>query len=259
MNNILASIVGPTYNSERFLEQTLKSLINQDYSNIEILVIDGGSKDGTINIIKKYENHIAYWISEKDSGQSNALNKGFKAARGVIAGWLCSDDILYPDSVRIAAQEFMKDDNIGIVYGDIDQINSNNKIFRKIKYGPLSADYILNTHHPVPQQGSFYRLKLLEKVGYLDESLHQVMDYDLFIKLLKISQGKYVDRPLGQFRMFETNKSTIQGAWVGSIEGFRVTRRHGGKIFSQVTFLRLKRMSRYLIKRLLGIKLHKEQ
>lgn len=258
MNKILASVIVPTFNSERFLEQTLESLINQDYDNLEIIVIDGGSKDSTIDIIKKYEKNIAYWISERDTGQSNALNKGFRAAKGDIAGWLCSDDILYPDSVRIVAEEFAKDDGLGIVYGDIDQINANNKIFRKIKYKPLTADYILNVHHPVPQQGSFYRRKLLERVGFLDESLHQVMDYDLFIKLLKISEGKYMDRPLGQFRMFETNKSTIQGAWVGSIEGFRVTRRHGGKIFSRVTFLRLKRMSRYLIKRLLRIKLHKE-
>jgi len=259
MNKLLASVVVPTFNSERFLEQTLLSLINQDYNDLEIIVIDGGSKDGTIDIIKKYENHIAYWISEKDSGQSNALNKGFKAAKGEIAGWLCSDDILYHDSIRLVAEEFAKDDSIGIVYGDIDQINSQNKIFRKIKYRPLTAEYILNVHHPVPQQGSFYRRSLLEKVGFLDESLHQVMDYDLFIKLLKISKGKYMDRPLGQFRMFETNKSTIQGAWVGSIEGFGVTWRHGGKIFSRVTFLRLKRMSKYLIKKLLRINLHKER
>lgn len=258
MDKILASVVVPTFNSERFLEQTLHSLFQQDYNNLEILVIDGGSTDGTVNIIKKYEKQITYWVSEKDSGQSNALNKGFKKAKGEIVGWLCSDDLLYKESIRIVAEEFTKDDEVGIVYGDIDQINSSGKIFRNIKYKPITADYILNVHHPVPQQGSFYRRSLLEKVGYLNESLHQVMDYDLFIKLLKISKGIYVGRALGQFRMFESNKSTIQGAWVGSIEGFKVGKEHGAKIISRVTFLRLKRMSRFLIKKIFGIKLHKE-
>lgn len=255
---MLASVVVPSFNSERFLEQTLQSLFNQDYENVEILVIDGGSTDGTVNIIKKYKNRIAYWISEKDNGQSDALNKGFKKANGEVVGWLCSDDLLYNDSISLVAEEFSKDSEVGIVYGDIDQIRADGHIFRKIKYKPLTADYILNVHHPVPQQGSFYRRSLLEKVGFLNESLHQVMDYDLFIKLLKISKGVYVGRALGQFRMFETNKSTIQGGWVGSIEGFKVGKEHGAKIISRVTFLRLKRMSRFLIKKLLRIKMHKE-
>lgn len=249
MKNNLVSIIIPTYNSEKFLEETILSIMNQSYQNIEIIIIDGCSKDGTIDIINKYKNHLGYFISEKDSGQSNAINKGFKVAKGDIVTWLGSDDVLYTDTVKIIVEEFNKNENIGLVYGDVDVFDANSVVYHKHKFKLLSVDYLLNVNQGVPQPGSFYRAKFVERIGYLDENLHQVMDYDLFLKLLKISRGVYVNKSLAKFRMHESNKSTYQGPYKSPIEGFKVGLRHGGKLISKNNYNRFKRLIKYLIKR----------
>ncbi|GAB4293386.1 MAG: hypothetical protein Kow0098_14210 [Ignavibacteriaceae bacterium] len=250
---MLVSVIVPSFNSVSFIHDTLSSLIKQTYQNIEIIVIDGGSTDGTIDIIKQFNDNIAYWISEKDSGQSNAINKGFKICKGEIAGWLCSDDILYPDSIEKVVNAFNKNEEIGIVYGDVDKIDEKGEIFRRIKFSELTTDYLLNIRQAVPQQGSFYRTNLLQKVGYLDESLHQVMDFDLFIKLLNCSKGVYLNEPLGQFRMHKTNKSTVQGDIRSALEGYKVRKKYGGKFFSRVTRKIIRRILRHYYHKLLKL------
>lgn len=247
----LVSIIVPTFNSEKFLEKTLLSLFSQTYPYIEIIVIDGGSSDSTIDLIKKHSGKITRWISEEDSGQSNAINKGFIIANGEIATWLGSDDIMYRDSVERIVEIFNKDNSIGIVYGDIDKIDENDFIFKKKKYLFLTYDYLLNKNQAVPQPGSFYRMKYLRQVNYLNETLDQTMDYDLFLKLLKISKGFYTGYPLAQFRMHSRNKSTVQGNWKSPIEGYKVSKKYGARTFTSLNFFRLKRLLRFGIEKLI--------
>ena len=119
--SICVSIITPSYNQGMYLEQTIQSVLNQTYGNIEYLAVDGGSTDNSIDIIKKYEKSIAYWISEPDNGQANAINKGFKHANGELVCWVNSDDILYPDYVNDRVRQFKEHTDADMIYGDVEQ------------------------------------------------------------------------------------------------------------------------------------------
>ena len=112
------SIITPSFNQARFLEQTMRSVLEQDYPNIEYIVIDGGSSDGSLEIIQKYADRLAYWQSQKDKGQTDAINQGFARANGEILAWLNSDDILYPGAVTAAVKQLLEHPEVGMVYAD---------------------------------------------------------------------------------------------------------------------------------------------
>ena len=125
------SIVMPSYNQAQFIERCILSVINQDYANTELIIIDGGSKDGTVDIIQKYKNKITLWISEKDRGQSDALNKGFKHCKGEIFGWLNSDDIYLPNTFKFIIEALEKNPEKNIFHGDWLEIDSDDKIISR--------------------------------------------------------------------------------------------------------------------------------
>ncbi|HRY21099.1 MAG TPA: glycosyltransferase family 2 protein, partial [Flexilinea sp.] len=125
------SIVTPSFNQAEFLERTIQSVLSQDYPNLEYIIIDGGSTDGSVEIIRKYENRLAYWVSEKDKGQTNAINKGFNRAKGEIFAWLNSDDIYEPGAIQAAVEALMSDPSLGFVYGDCNFIDSHDRIIGK--------------------------------------------------------------------------------------------------------------------------------
>ena len=122
------SIVMPSYNQVEFIERSILSVLNQNYPNIELIIIDGGSTDATIDIIKKYEKSIAFWVSEKDQGQSDALNKGFKRCTGEIYGWLNSDDVYLPNVFKSVSLAFKKNQNKKIIFGDWLSIDKNDDV-----------------------------------------------------------------------------------------------------------------------------------
>lgn len=121
------SIVTPSYNQGSYLEETILSVLNQKYPNLEYIIIDGGSTDSSVEIIKKYASYLSYWVSEKDSGQSEALNKGFNRASGEIIAWLNSDDLYCENTLHIIAEKFMEHPEVGIVYGDVINFMANGK------------------------------------------------------------------------------------------------------------------------------------
>ena len=121
------SIVTPSYNQGQFLEDTILSVINQNYSNLEYIIIDGGSNDNSVEIVKKYENRLKYWISEKDFGQTHAINKGFKKSTGEMINWINSDDLLEPNALNILSEEIVKSPKADIYFGDFRKINSRNQ------------------------------------------------------------------------------------------------------------------------------------
>lgn len=179
------TIITVTYNSAKFLEQSLQSVISQHYSDIEHIIIDGGSTDGTLDIIKKYQPHIARWISEKDSGMYDAINKGMRMATGDIIGILNSDDMLASRDVVTAIVNNFTRYNAEAVYGDIVYVQQDNtqKVLRtwngdeynreKIKYGWMPA-------HP-----SFYiRKKIIERCGFYETHFYTAADYEFMIRYL---------------------------------------------------------------------------
>ena len=181
MKNKKITIITPSLNQGSYLEATINSILSQNYPNLEYFIIDGGSVDESVNIIKKYENKIDYWVSENDSGQSNAINKGLKRASGSIVTWVNSDDMLQPGILSKVSSYFDEPD-IGLIFGktisfgddtsekissfDINDLNS--KLLGKVAF---------------PQPASFFRREILDEHGLLDESLNYGMDYDLFVRI----------------------------------------------------------------------------
>ena len=240
------SIITPSFNQAKYLEQTILSVIGQNYPELEYIIIDGGSKDGSVEIIKKYEKHLAYWVSERDAGQAAALNKGFNKATGDIAGWINSDDYLAPGCLTEIAAVFKKDETIGIAYGDNQLIDENGKPLMLYSVPNISYKELLHGIPDIVQPGSFYKKSVLDKAGLLDESLRYVMDYDLWLRIGHISRISYIPAVLAFFRVHRFSKTKAEGyAFPG--EMIKVRKKYGVKalswsnarIFYRMTFGRL--------------------
>jgi len=214
----LITIVTPSFNQGHFLEATIQSVLRQDYPHIEYIIIDGGSTDGSVAIIKKYEKHVAYWISEPDSGQSNAINKGFAKATGEILAWLNSDDVLMPSAVGIAAHYLTRHSANGVVYGDRLHIDAKGNIIG-INQCPSHNTSMFKRKYTLPQETVFFRKEVFEKVGGLDESLHFAMDFDLWCKMSKVTKMMHIPFFLGCFREHETAKSVAVHNLNGQVTG----------------------------------------
>lgn len=174
------SIVVPNYNGGATIGRTLQSLIDQDYPNLEIIVIDGGSTDNSVDVIQKYQEYITWWVSETDTGQSNAINKGFAKATGTIVNWLCSDDELLPGALKIVARQFSDHPEIDIVCGACHLLYTNEPWRNRILRADADLFALIPCCNPIPQGSCFYRRKLLDRQPILNEQLHYAMDFELW-------------------------------------------------------------------------------
>ncbi|MBC5773495.1 glycosyltransferase [Pontibacter sp. KCTC 32443] len=210
--NKLISIVTPSFNQGNYIEQTIDSVLSQNYANFEYIIIDGGSNDNTVEIIKKYRNYLTYWVSEKDEGQANAINKGLKLCRGDIFNWINSDDYLETGALKAVAKGF--DEGADIVAGKV-RIFRDSEILEDVKHSKLSAKGLLLWEPGVQfvQPGVWLKRQLIEKCGGIDDSFHYAFDWDLYIRYLsKFSNIKVLDDLLVHFRYHENSKtvSTFQ-------------------------------------------------
>ena len=178
----LVSIVTPSLNQGQFLEQTIRSVLLQGYPNLEYLILDGGSTDTSIDIINKYSQWITYWISEKDQGQSDAINKGFSRAKGEFVAWLNSDDVLLPGCIRAIIETFRKNPSAGMVFGDVEVINEQGSHIGKFEPVNFSFEDLLSFRQIIPQQAAFFQKNVAFSVGLLNTDLDYAMDHDFFIK-----------------------------------------------------------------------------
>ncbi len=239
----LVSIVTPSYNQAPFLEETIRSVLEQDYPHIEYLVIDGGSTDGSVGIIEKYAGQLAWWVSEPDLGQTDALNKGFTQAKGQILAWLNSDDTYLPHAVSEAAAYLRDHPEAGMVYGDAYFIDRSGAVTGRFNARQTSYQRLRRGAVYIPQQASFFRTSLWEQVGPLDPSFYFAMDYDLWVRLAALAPIHYHPRPWANFRLHAGGKTIAEDArcWP---EMLRVHRRDGGSWLSVMTL-------RYLVRTLL--------
>jgi len=226
-NKPLVSIVTPSYNQARFLDETMKSVLDQDYPNLEYLVVDGGSTDGSLEIIQRYASRLAWWVSEPDSGQTDAINKGFSHAKGDILAWLNSDDIYQPGAISEAVAFLVENPEVGMVYGDVNFIDENGKVIGK--FAARQTDYrrLRRGYVHIPQQAAFFRADLWRQVGPLDPSFYFAMDYDLWVRLAKITRLVYYPRLWANFRLHGSGKTIAADdrCWP---EMLRVHYREGG-------------------------------
>lgn len=204
------SIITPSFNQGKFLEQTIQSVLNQTYSHIEFLIIDGGSTDNSVDIIQKYKNRIQYWVSEPDSGQADAINKGFRRAKGDLICWINSDDILYPDFVADRVAQFKENPNIDMIYGDIDQ--GRDITVKRIRKGRQTdvKEMLRNASCPIPQQSAMWRRSVIEKMGYLVPQWHVVLDREYFVRIAAKGRIKYIPGSVAFFRNHEDSKSVAE-------------------------------------------------
>lgn len=231
----LVTIVTPSYNQVRYLERTILSVLNQDYPNIEYIVIDGGSTDGSVEIIKKYENKISYWISEPDRGQSHAINKGFQKATGEIFNWLNSDDILMPSATTIAVHYLVNNPKYGLVYADRLVIDEKDQVLACVEL-PSFNRLFFKFRSWLPQETAFFRRELWYKINGLDETLHYSMDFDLWCRFMKISKFYHIPFIMSAWRQHDLAKSYIHfGSENISTEGRKEARqvriRHSKEIY----------------------------
>lgn len=204
----LISIITPSFNQARYLEETIVSVLSQNYPNLEYIIIDGGSTDGSIEIIKKYKNHLKYWVSEKDNGQSHAINKGFRMANGDILAWINSDDYYLPDAFNTMATASIKFPNSLWFYAGTYWLSNNNQSYVGGIEDPEIASWYLKCL--VSQPGVFWRRKIWDQVGSLvDENMHFSFDYDLWLKFAAFQPiPQIITEPIAVFRLHEESKTT---------------------------------------------------
>jgi len=244
------SIVTPSFQQGMFIERTIQSVLNQKYSNLEYYVQDGGSTDNTIEVLRKYENQLTGWVSQKDSGQSEAINKGLSKTSGEIMAWINSDDLLMPGALLKVVNFFERNPDVDVLYGNRLLINEDDlEIGRWIIPGHDSE--VLTWADYVPQETLFWRRRIWDKVGrHIDESFRFALDWDLLIRFRE-AEAKFAHIPhfLGAFRVHENQKTSAEINEVGVKEMNLIRARILGKVPSNIEISRA--VGPYLIKHIL--------
>jgi glycosyltransferase involved in cell wall biosynthesis len=205
----LVSIVTPSYNQARYLEETIESVLAQNYPRLEYLVVDGGSGDGSVGVIERYADRLAWWTSEPDAGQAAALNKGFARARGDVLGWLSSDDTLLPGAVARVVEELERDPETVLVYGEALFVDENGREIFPLEPRPFDVETMVRTAaNHVVQPGSLFRRRALELAGPLDEGAHYLFDFEFALRLARAG-GKVarISDRLATYRVHAESKS----------------------------------------------------
>ena len=205
------SIVTPSFNQAPFLERTIKSVLDQDYENLEYIIIDGGSSDGSVDIIRKYSNRLAYWVSEPDRGQPDAINKGLRRATGDWLAWQNSDDVYYPGSFAGLARAAVEHPRAHLITGNMAAIDPEDKRLRvhryvRPTYGAIRAEGMILTN-----QAAFWRKSVHDSIGYVNESLTCAFDYEWFLRVTERFEAWHVPEIWGGLRIYDATK-TVQMA-----------------------------------------------
>lgn len=214
------SIITPSFNQARYLETTIRSVLGQRYQDLDYIIIDGGSTDGSIEIIRKYQDHLSWWVSEPDKGQAQAINKGFQKATGDVVGWLNSDDVYAPGAVNSAVKAFLQSPEVGLVYGDAISIDQDGSPF----YQQVFDDYSLKelvAFHIICQPAVFFRRESLECAGYLDENYHFLLDHQLWLRIAQFVKIRHIAE-IWAFARYHPGAKNITRSAEFSQEAFQI-------------------------------------
>jgi glycosyltransferase involved in cell wall biosynthesis len=220
------TVVTPSFNHAPFIEETIRSVLLQRYPNLEYVIVDGGSTDGTLDVIRRYERWLAWWVSEPDRGQAHAINKGLRRATGEWVAWINSDDVLYPNALAAIARASARYRSAGLIYGTGAKIDLSGRVIQKVPFRPYDQR-LLRTKYFMLQQSSFMRRDALREVGWLDESLQYVMDWDVAMRIGRVYPIRAIADEIGMFRIHPAAK-TQGDIWVWGREIATVGRKHNG-------------------------------
>jgi glycosyltransferase involved in cell wall biosynthesis len=232
---MLVSIVTPSFNQVEYLETTIQSVLSQDYPELEYIIMDGGSTDGSLEIIHKYADRLAGWVSERDAGQTDAINKGFAKAHGDIFAWLNSDDTYEVGAITEAVNFLKTHPEVGMVYGDANFIDAQGNVIGKFPAKQTDYKRLRQGFVHVPQQAAFFRADLWRQVAPLDPTFYFAMDYDLWVRIAKRAPLAYNPRIWANFRIHQAAKTekADDRCWP---EMLKVHYREGGSWFSTLVF-----------------------
>jgi glycosyltransferase involved in cell wall biosynthesis len=242
MNYPKISVITPSYNQGQYIEETILSVLNQNYPNLEYIIMDGGSNDNTVEIIKKYADKINFWVSEKDKGQADAINKGFERATGDILCWLNSDDYYFPDTLSYVAShiDILKKE---IIFGEVDHIFEPSKKIKHSNAKNKFENYQLELYDYIIQPGSFWTKKVWEEVGQVNEKLHFVFDWDWFVRAKKANTNfKYMQRVMAMYRVHDAHKTSNGGEKRQKEIEYMLSEYSGDKILNAFKFMRDERI-----------------
>lgn len=220
-------------------------MLGQEYPNIEYIIVDGGSTDGSVDIIKKYEGRLAWWVSEQDKGQTDAINKGFDRAKGEILAWINSDDTYNPGAVNEAVKYLVENPDAAMVYADCNFIDENDEIIGKFKSAQTDYRRLREGYVHIPQQTMFFRAKYWRELGPLDPAFYFAMDYDLWTRIAARAPIQYLSgRVWSNFRIHTASKTNLADVR-GWDEMLRVHYRDGGVFFSLI-------VAKYYLRKIIG-------
>jgi len=210
----LVTIITPSYNQANYLDLTIQSVLAQDYPRIEYLVVDGASTDGSVEIIQRYAGRLAWWVSEPDRGQAEAINKGFQRASGEIVAWLNSDDLYLPGAVARAVRALQANPALGLVFGDALTIDARGKPLNSLVFGDWGLRELIR-FRIICQPAVFMRRSVLEQAGYLDPDYHMMLDHQLWTRVAQLAPIQHLDQtdkfaPLAAARHHPQAKNTAQ-------------------------------------------------
>jgi glycosyltransferase involved in cell wall biosynthesis len=231
--NPLVSVVTPALNCSRFIEQTILSVSAQDYPRIEHIVVDGGSTDGTLEILARYPG--LRWISEPDRGQSNAINKGVGMAQGEIIAWLNADDLYLNGAITAAVAQLTADERLGMVCADHVEVDEVGRELRTVRSPNVDLDVLRNRGNIISQPTVFMRRAAFESVGRVNEQYRYAMDYELWLRLVSAFPAKHVTACWAAFRRHDDQLTIRRGRAFGA-EIRKASRANGGRFFSELGF-----------------------
>ena len=222
------TIVTPSYNQARFIGWTVRSVFLQRYPELEYILMDGGSTDGTMDVLEPYVDRFAYLVSDRDKGQSDAIHRGFARSTGEIMAYLNSDDMIAPGALAYVAQYFRDHPDVDLLYSHRCTVDEHNRVLWYWLL-PEHSDWYMTRWDLIPQETCFWRRRLYEKAGNIDPSFRFAMDYDLFVRFMRAAPGRTrrLNRFLGVFRQHDEAKTTRLMETVGADEIRRVWKHYG--------------------------------
>lgn len=219
-NPPLVSIITPSFNQARYLEQTIRSVLGQEYARLEYLLVDGASTDSSLEIIHRYADRFEWWVSEPDKGQAEAINKGLRRAKGEYVAWLNSDDIYLPGAIEKAVTVFEQNPGVGLVFGDVLAIDADGQTTNRLRYGDWSLPD-LAAFRVIGQPSVFMHRSVLEQAGLLDPSFHYLLDHQLWLRMGQVAGMRYLPETLSAAR-FHAESKNVALANQFSEEVFRI-------------------------------------
>ena len=234
------SVIMPVYNGAVYIEQAIRSVISQNYPNLEFIVIDGGSSDGSLDIINKYQSNIDYFETGKDNGMWHAINKGIMASHGEFIGWQNSDDYYLENGLLVIGNFILQNPDVDLVYGEAAHVDANDKFLNWHEAIPYNKSKLLHRRCYIPSQACFFRKSMLSYIGLFDTRLKWLGDWDMWKRIAITDKYKicFINEKIGSWRLHEntitSGRNSSRELYLRAIENIKSARKYSKHFISKI-------------------------